>query len=192
MGIEGFLGAVVTGLCVFVLGRYYFRSEDKVRSFLTRIGRTSSGGFRKIRHTSDRFSVVVELRFGEQIANLPLEPRVLIVREGPDSHELLNQVQRFQRQGTLYSTEVSYPTMTGLQFKCFVDWIGPQDETPTLGQMRALLEQNGWTDIAPDGLHKTRFWFILPEFATKLTEDKNQYLNNWFPAGPPPSRMEEC
>jgi len=184
MTIDLFVYSLIIAIVGGVVAVYFFRAEKKAGDFIGRLHRTPDGGMRRIRAKGGRHEVELRLHLDEHIVDLPLRPRVLIVREGPDTNELLNETQEFDGGPIEYTTLLSYPTASGLQFKCFVDWIGAEEAPPTLLRMQKLLEQNGWDDVTPDGLHKGRFWFIVPEFATKYTEDTNRYINNWLPAGP--------
>lgn len=188
MEIGLFVATVLAGGLGGIVVIYYARTEGAARSFFSRFKRSSRGGFLEVRQAGKRQDIEIKIEFDGHMTDLPLVPRILIVREGPDSSKLLNQTQEFQRLGNVYVATLNYPSSSGMQFKCFVDWVSDNEPVPTLMRMRGLLEQNGWQDIEPDGLHRGRFWFILPEFATKFTEDENKYLNNWLPAGPPPIR----
>ena len=136
------------------------------------------------RRGGGRQDVEVQLVLSEELANLPVQPRVLVVREGPDTADLLNRPYSFTRCEGYYTVRLDYPLRYGLQFKCFLDWTSNEIKPPNLTKMRAMCEKNGWTHVSADGLHPGRFWFILPEFATKRTDDNEAYINNWFPAGP--------
>lgn len=132
--------------------------------------------------------VTIELRLSDAVAALPFRFSLLLVREGPDAAPLLNRGLTFTIAAhALRRLRVSYPLNSGLQFKCFADWTNRGVECPQLPEVVQLFEESGWCDITQDGLHHGRFWFILPEYATKDTSDANPYTNNWLPAGPKPS-----
>jgi len=113
------------------------------------------------------------------------------VLDGVDTASLINPAQPFETVSrTRRETQVSYPLAAGLQFKCFADWTG-DELPPSLAEASQLFERNGWQEVSIDGLHDRRFWFILPSYATKDSQDKNTYRNNWIPAGPRPASINE-
>lgn len=129
--------------------------------------------------------VMIELQLSNAVAALPFQFSLLLVREGPDAAPLLNRARTFTVTAhALRQLRVSYPLNSGLQFKCFADWTTRGVDCPQLPEVVQLFEESGWRNITRDGLHHGRFWFILPEYATKDTSDANVYTNNWLPAGP--------
>ena len=139
-----------------------------------------------VRRRRNRTRVTITLRVPSlELRGLPFEYLLYRVREGPDSAPLINKEQPFTRVSEeLLQTDVTFPLAAGLQFKCFADWTDRGHAPPSLADATALFEGNGWSEVSIDGGRKSRFWFILPDYATKDTDDVNTYRNNWLPAGP--------
>jgi hypothetical protein len=150
-------------------------------AFIAAIARYGWTMFKKSR---GRSHLTITLMLSTELSESQFVYFLFRVREGPDTAPLINRAQRFTMASrSRLDARVAYPLAAGLQFKCFADWTGDQPP-PSLPEVRELFESNGWQEVSIDGLNPGRFWFILPNYATKDTEDVNRYRNNWRPAGP--------